>query len=716
VEASEDYAPDWLPEPIRALLAVTIGGQVGHGLTDAPGKIDSARRVVTDRLPASRELFDPATGKRPNVGSADDAARFVQKAATDKDKALLDLREADQFFNEAGGAKPTTGTMTDDPGLQIMERGARDMNPRPFIERDTAVKQSAQNDVSAIRPMSGDPTVPRQVAEGVDDSIQQEIARITADMEAAQAAERTLGESYKPYAGTRDVASEALDKVIVGDTMKPMQKQKNELYDAIDPEGSVMLSTENLVALAQELEAAAKGVPPSLRDTPDALISDIKKTAPQIDPETGENIGGSGEMSFRDMNKMRPQLSDKITQSRKAGQFGLADQYKKFKGAISDEADALESPEAQAASQYYREDFAPFTRGEGGKLRKDINADDLHRSNTPPTATAGRFLKSGPGGKEAARDMQEILTRSPDPQAGMDAAYNYVLDDLASSVLRPDGTISEPALQKWVNQRTGMLSQIPEIAQEVDGLLAEVRRNKGRINLLEGETKRAAADQRDFGKSALAVFVGKDPDKAVAGILGGNDPVGSVKELKTLFAGDKAAEQGLKAAVADHLIARLTDAKDLPTHQKISSAFKKHEPLMKEVFGEDFKYLVQAQRRMEALSKRAPQAVPGSATVERSGARRMAELAMRPYEVVMRIMFGALRGGSEVRKAKIMADQLPDSSAATQELVFRFSFDPAVAKHLLARPVAEIGTPTWNRELNRLMGWAAAARESSDEE
>ncbi len=62
------------------------------------------------------------------------------------------------------------------------------------------------------------------------------------------------------------------------------------------------------------------------------------------------------------------------------------------------------------------------------------------------------------------------------------------------------------------------------------------------------------------------------------------------------------------------------------------------------------------------------------------------------------MMFGALEGGSKVRKAKLMAEQLPDSSAAAQELVFRFAFDPRVARHLLARPVAEIGTPTWNRD------------------
>ena len=58
-----------------------------------------------------------------------------------------------------------------------------------------------------------------------------------------------------------------------------------------------------------------------------------------------------------------------------------------------------------------------------------------------------------------------------------------------------------------------------------------------------------------------------------------------------------------------------------------------------------------------------------------------------------------------------MADQLPDTTAAANELVKRAMFDPEVAKHLLNRPAKEIGTPGWNRQLNLLMGWSAAGRE-----
>ena len=145
--------------------------------------------------------------------------------------------------------------------------------------------------------------------------------------------------------------------------------------------------------------------------------------------------------------------------------------------------------------------------------------------------------------------MLEILSRAPNRQAGQDAAYKYVLDSLARTVIRQDGTISETALQKWTNNRKGMLSQIPEIAQEVDDLLNQVRTRADTSKFLREDAKQLANTERDFNRSALAMFVGKEPEKSVAALLASDDPVGAVKELRGLIGGDRAADEGLRAAV-----------------------------------------------------------------------------------------------------------------------------------------------------------------------
>jgi len=730
IDMAHDWLPEWMQGPITTLLAAFGGGSAGHYATNVPGKVAAMPGAIADRfVPADKVLFDSKTGTRPSVRAADDAARFVQETATDKGKAAQEMREADQFFTEAGGAKPTSATMTTDPGLQLLERGMRDRNGQPFIENDAALKESARSDLDMIRPEGADTTLPRQLSEQniaevnawLDDIVRQ----ATANSDAAVASEQAIGQAYRPYAGGRDAASESLDRVIVDETMRPMQTQKNENFRNIDPGGEVMLPTENLVALMNQLEEAAQGLPASMRRDvlPEPLIHDIQATQPVIDPQTGENVGGAGEMSFRDMNEMRPILSARESAARQNAQFPLADTYRDVRGAINNESRALEArgdPAGQRAAEagrYYREDFAPFTHGEGAKLRKDINADDLQRSKTPPTATGQRFLKPGAGGSEAARDMQEILSRAPNPAAGQAAARDYVLDSLAQTVIGPDGAVVPRSLETWIAQREGMLSQIPELRTEVDGLLAEARAAQRttatRADDLRTAQRFAADQEKDLNKSALAQIAGKDPDHVASGILGSKDPVAAIRELRAQRGWNRQTDDGLKATISDHLIGKLTDANDLPTHAKISSTFKKYESVLKEAYGDDIKFLRQAQRRMEALSRRAPQAVPGSATAERSGLSSMALAAMKPAEVILRLRFGMLKGGGITSIANRMAKQLPDSSDATQQLILRFAFEPEVAKHLLERPVAEIGTVTWNKKLNTLIGWAAAGRESS---
>lgn len=144
------------------------------------------------------------------------------------------------------------------------------------------------------------------------------------------------------------------------------------------------------------------------------------------------------------------------------------------------------------------------------------------------------------------------------------------------------------------------------------------------------------------------------------------------------------------------------------SYAKLAQQFKKNENALSEIFGDDMKYLRQSQKRLEMLSRKNVQAVAGSGTIENNN---LLTKVTKPLEIVFRAWYGALQGGSKIRKYKLMADQFPDSSKAANELVKRAIFDPEVAKHLLMREV-EVGTPAWNAKLNRLMGYAAYGRES----
>lgn len=299
-----------------------------------------------------------------------------------------------------------------------------------------------------------------------------------------------------------------------------------------------------------------------------------------------------------------------------------------------------------------------------------------------------------------------------------------MLDDLARTV-GADGKVSETSLRKWINARTGMLSQIPAIDKEVRGLHQEASGRSAKTGAMKMELERAATGlkrtEKEIDASALSLLIDADPRHAAASVMRSSDPVAAATELQATFVGNKAAERGWRAAVADHLIeslgtsskAGIADDIDAVSLDKLATYFRKNEAALKVVFGEEMKYLQQARRRLELLSNKSVQAARSGGEVPNTG---IINTIRAPVDVVLRLVWGALEGGSRSRKFNVLAAQLPDTTKAANDLVKRSMFDPAVARHLLDRPVAEVGTPAWNKKLSRLMGWAEAGRISGREQ
>ena len=727
----DENAPELGESPLVRLLVALGGGFTGSGATSllrAPQKIAEAG---VNKLPASEISSDPVTGLRPSNKDANLAARFIQEKASDPNLAAENIARNQDFFREAGGAMPTTGLMSDDEGLKLLDKAQRNLDPKPFVESDKAVRSSAFDDLQTLRPEGGDPLVTRALAKGEvvnrRAKADRDLDMAKADLEQQQAAERTLNERYAAFGGQATGASEALDDLIVNQTLRPMQGQRSELRRAIDPEGTTYVPMLRMLDEIEQITRQGERLGPNAqaRVVPGDVIEDIRAIM-------GRNGEGALQHDiptapFGTLEAMRPLLAERISAARSNKEFGRADNIRRIRGTINQMADDLaESGEfgeagvrARAARDFDRGPFAPFMRGEGQRLREAINADDIHRSRIRPSETAGRFLKPGDGGRELARDLRDILEQSPNPQAGQAAARQYVLADLAK-VIDGAGKVSETRLQQWINNRAGMLAEFPALQDEVTGLLRQVRSHAATGNRLKDELERTARStartQKDIDKSALALVADSDPQNAVRGVLNAKDPVAAAQEIESLVRGNAAAKRGWKAAVADFLMDSVRNAgkqgvpdeADIVSLAKLTQAFRQHEPVLKVVFGDDMRFLYQARRRLELLSNKATQAGHGSPTIENFGL--VAQLK-NPVEVVLRLMYGALEGGSRVRKLKLLGQQLPDGAARANELVKRAMFDPEVAKHLLTRDVPEAGLPIWSRKLNQLMGWAEAGRE-----
>ena len=222
----EEQGPDWLQGPVGSLIAALaggIGGSTALSLVELPAKaVERLRGWLPDTDPTLR---DPVSGDAPRKRNADQAAQYLQTGASDSKVASETIAKNQSYFDEVGGAMPTSGLMSDDLGLQMLEKSQRMADPKPFLERDKAVRTSAAHDLETIRPPDGDPYVPRTVANATIDTkrgaANKAVSRAEAGVHGAEGLERELMQEYQPFAGGGSVASEDLDKVLVGETTVP---------------------------------------------------------------------------------------------------------------------------------------------------------------------------------------------------------------------------------------------------------------------------------------------------------------------------------------------------------------------------------------------------------------------------------------------------------------------------------------------------------------
>ena len=365
-----------------------------------------------------------------------------------------------------------------------------------------------------------------------------------------------------------------------------------------------------------------------------------------------------------------------------------------------------------------------FGQGEGKRLRTDINTDDLARTSTPPTETAGRFLKPGITGEEVAADLRRILEKSPSRAEGVAAARDYVLSDMAK-VVGADGKISPYKLRAWIANRSGMFKAFPEIRAEADQTLRDVVNNRQATTQLQKDLQAATearkATEREIQSSALSLVLDADPVVAIRNIFKARDPQMAMRDIvKRVKAGGGDAGLGLRKAVADYLEQTLTKTNVNSTSEgvrntslaELENAFARSDKVLAEIYGPaEMNALQQARRAVTDLARKGVTASAGSPTAEMfSGLKRVAE-------IILKTTHGGLRGGNIFRNLKLAMQTIPglNDTAKIERIIERALFDPELAKHLLTTPVAQRERTLWNRKLMQLVALEETASEDSKE-
>lgn len=721
-----EYAPQPVQDalgPVGDLITALAGGVGGSTLASLGEKAwqkairapDAYRTIPESIVPVDPETMLPAT--RADFSRA---ASLVQNQAFDPQAAAAEIAA---YLDAAGsGAHPTSGLISADPGLAVVDRQLRASDPRDFIAQDQAVMGAASDAVSATRPPNGDPYAPDAFAtREIDKKLGGPRAHVTARADAVAQADSALMQQADAFSGVRsaDQASRDLDRAIVGDTYLLDRALKNRLYNTAAAVPNVVVRTDNVNSAAEAVLAAASALNPALRDAKTMELAQAFRT-----PGTrklSELIGDRAALGW--------------IKADARGAFATADTAAALRRGIN--ADVRSAAESGAsgteslaiADAFYRNDFAPTYR-EGSVAPDFFRAVDRDpsRGSTPPEATAGRFLISGPFSRAAAEDLSRVIARAPDPAAAKSAATDYVLSDAVRAGVIQNGKISETRLARFMAAREGMLSQVPEIKAKFDDLLAGVRSGNAQVQQLTADLKAASEalklTEADINKGALKIVAGSDPGVAVGRIFSDRNPAERMKEATAAFAVDPETAAGWKAAVSDWLVENVTTSSkagvsaggstvSLPALRR---TFKQNERALAEVFSpEEMQLLQQAYTRLEVMTRKGTQAVSGSATAEtQRGLRGLISTLAGPVGTVVSVTKGVLTGGSVDRRMRLVAEQFPDADKAATRLIRRAMFDPRIMKHMLEFPTSDAQIYTWSAKLNQLLAVQEAATGGED--
>lgn len=169
--------------------------------------------------------------------------------------------------------------------------------------------------------------------------------------------------------------------------------------------------------------------------------------------------------------------------------------------------------------------------------------------DVPTSAVMPRLFASGPRSVDAIATYRAAVG----DDAALDAMAGYAIDRLRLAALRDDGTLDPRKVETWLRSHSDAMRAFPELrsrinnaAQSSEALAAEVVKRK------------AALDAEQSG--ALGRLIGAaDPGEVVAIVgttLGRGDAASQMMNLRLRLGKDKAALEGLRKAVVDHMVGR----------------------------------------------------------------------------------------------------------------------------------------------------------------
>lgn len=745
----QDLAPDTPLGRLVGTIAGGVGGASAFNAATAPAALLNTLKNFVMKDPGLAEEGINASRRIGNL-----SAKTIQGATAEPAEAATAIRTKEQQYLDAGITPPTVALMSEDPGLIGLEKGLRNTGAAPqFAAADAKTRGSAAETLSDLKP-EADPRIATDVAD-IAAANKRELAQRgvdTAETGAAKTAAEAaaLRNNVATDLSKEGAASTAIDKTVRG-TLDEQRSIKNDLYgQAKDAGAAVSRDVAPFQAAVDEVRSAASTLAPDSAILPKdffAKIDEATKSAAPQKTETGlldaegkpivrEQPGENP--SYRDIAGLRPALSDAIAKARAENQGAMVESLSKLKAEVENEstriaADAAKPGATQevkdlaikldAAGKNYELTYAPnFVKGEGGKLRQDI-ARDSTGTATKPEDTAKRFLSS----KEGAEDLARIVELAGSPKEAQQGVRDYLFAQVARTTLDGD-KVNPQRLNRWMALNKDVIEAHPEVAKELRDLQARVGTNNIRGSAAEAQLAKAkaglGATEKDIEQSGLGLMLGKDPANAVETVMKSNDPERSMASITKQMGGKDSKSptaQSWKRAVADWVESKVTNQNPASTNTgenpvslaKLAKVEDRYDRALSQVFTPtEMNSMQMVRKAVTDLSRlNGVRATAGSNTAED------VQRGLNLTEMIAKAHMGQLKGGGFTRTAKLVLGNLGlmNEGAKVSDVLARAMRDPALAAHLLERPVAQADRSLWNSRLNQLMGVASTQRGKEEE-
>lgn len=601
-------------------LIGTVAGGSARDVTSAAIKpVYNAAKDFADNAGFGKKVMALSPDIQATQGQVNQAVSNVRGAANNPEALLPGIEK--NAGEIVPGSKPTMAEMSPDQGLAQYQDATRSNNPAPFQERAAEQNTARAQGITGVRGAGN----PDSLGEYFANRLRDEEAALQGKEQGAQQAASSRGVNLGRYG---ELPADGATTDTLQNAQGVRKEAASEAWKILDPykNSAADLETLRQAAAGIHKEASQYGAqalePAVTRITQDALrppdprtdnLGSLQRFRSNISDAQREVKAGSQSMRYLQM------LKNGVDKGIENTVNGLVDNESKAvaAGQMAQES-TLATNLAKHQEQYYanKQSTARANTANGMQYNATRGYPPVSGVSRAEGQATGRIGNpdSGEGISPAFGAEQKQQYESA---RGLTFRHETLSRLENSGAVNPDGTLDAAKYDRWYQKNKSLFKSNKEFGEQ----LGNWRKAQEHLNDARAER---VAHQKEFQNSRAAALINNDPVNEIGRIFGSKtkDPVKEFTSLIDKVKGDKDATEGLKAAVADHILNKVgkveTEEVDGKTvgrvreQQSYRDFIKQHRESLKAIYGnqlQDLENVASDIKRTQEYNARAK--IPG---------------------------------------------------------------------------------------------------------